>query len=109
MRSTSNELTGAERVYRFVAQAIRPLLASGFDSRTAAYGLAAVFLFMLGLAATSAYLKQANARRSTLISGDGSNLAFTGRHFRQNRRSVLKSAKESPKWQHLMRQMGNPG
>ena len=47
--------------------------------------------------------------QATLISGNGSNLAFRGRHSRQNRSSFLKSAKESPRWLHRRRQMGNPG
>lgn len=54
MRTTKNGLTGAERVYRFVAQAIPPILACGYVSRLAAFGLAGIFLVTLVVAALSA-------------------------------------------------------
>ena len=49
------------------------------------------------------------ALSSATKSEENPNLAFTGRHFRQNRSSILTSGRDSPRWQHRRRQMGNPG
>ena len=46
---------------------------------------------------------------NAILSGNRSNLAFTGRHFRQNRSSVLTSGRDSLRRQHRRRQIGNPG
>ncbi len=55
MTTTTIELTTAERVYRFIAQAIPPILASGYVSKVEAIGLAGVFLLTLAIAALSFY------------------------------------------------------
>ncbi|MCH7840554.1 MAG: hypothetical protein IID38_10025, partial [Planctomycetes bacterium] len=55
MTTPRAELTGAERVYRFVAQAIPPILASGYVCNLEAIGLAGVFLLTLSVAALAFY------------------------------------------------------
>lgn len=54
MTARSTKLTSTEKAYRFVCQAIPPILASGLVSRSAGLWLAGVFLFMLILAGISA-------------------------------------------------------
>ncbi len=58
MRTTSSELTRAERAYRLIAQGIPPLLASGQVSRSSGLLLAGVFLLSLLLAVASSYVTQ---------------------------------------------------
>ena len=53
MTDTRTETNWPEIVCRIIAEAIPPLLASGHVSRSAGLWLAAVFLFMLVLAAAS--------------------------------------------------------
>ena len=62
-----------------------------------------------GMLGFQGILRDGGGSPSTLINGNGSNLAFTGRHFRQNRNSVLKSGKDLLRWQDRRRQTGNPG
>ncbi len=59
----STELTWAERAFRFVAQAIPPILASGYVSRSSGLWLAGVFLFTLVVAAASAYVSSKRSRK----------------------------------------------
>ncbi len=62
MPSGRTELTCAEKAYRFVCQAIPPLLGSGQVSRSAGLWLLGIFLFMLVVAGISAYLGQASCQ-----------------------------------------------